>query len=103
MFFEAFAFSIFYEHLYAFIASALGGFSLGIQKKHCGQVVFLAPHQKHGDESERTFVLLLRLLCSALLADGEAGFWRYIPSFLLSMNSVFIVGGIVCVYLCMSE
>ena len=68
-----------------------------------GRLLFWRHIIKHGDGSEGTSVFLLRLLCSALPADGEVGFWRYIPSFLLSMNSVFIMGGIVCVYLCMSE
>ena len=33
--------------------------SIWAKKKHCGPVVLLAPHHKHGDEGEGTIVVLL--------------------------------------------
>ena len=69
------------------------------KSEHCGPVVIFgatSSHHKHGEVKGKEPLLLLRsllcLLCSWLAL-------RDIPSFLLSMNSVFIM--VLCVYLCM--
>ena len=86
--------------MYGFIASAFGGINLGIKKARIvGQLLFLAPRpslKMEMEGKEPLLFFLLRLLCYWLRREASPWALWDIPSFLLSMNSVFIVVLCVC-------